>query len=408
MDRLDIGRLAWLSRNELLTGGATQRLAATLGSIEALFSAEPDELVAGGASEVQLARFLRLRHQANPEGEAERIYKEGQTPIPWTDGRYPVALQPTNDPPPILFVRGEPALLAAMPAVAVVGTRECTEYGAAVTKVLTTTLTRHGATIVSGLALGIDGDAHTACLDAGGRTLAVLGTGIDDATLYPAEHRALAARILASGGAIVSEYPPGVGRTAYRFPRRNRIVAALAQATVVVEAPITSGALITARLAAELGREVFAVPGPVTAPTSFGCNRLIADGAAPVVTAETVLEALGLKVIQEKLALFFPPDEVVPQGKRVRGTRMDPRLRGDGSTAGAMARNARETHPHDTTASAPLPDLSALSDFERTVHDLHVTQRLHPDIVAEKTARAIVDVLTAITTLEVHGLTTAR
>jgi DNA processing protein len=196
-------------------------------------------------------------------------------------------------------VRGDPEVLA-QPSVAVVGARSCSPYGAQVARDLARALTGAGVVVVSGLARGIDGEAHRGALEADGATVAVLGCGIDRD--YPRSHAELAGRIRQSG-AVVSEYPPGVEPAPWRFPARNRIIAGLCLATVVVEARERSGALITADFALELGREVFAVPGEITAALSAGTNDLLRQGAAPLLSAHDVLFALGL-------------DALVPSGMR--------------------------------------------------------------------------------------------
>ena len=205
---------------------------------------------------------------------------------------YPALLRELHDPPPRLYLRGAPADLLDLPAVAIVGARSCSPYGAQVARELARELGAVGVVVVSGLARGVDGEAHRGALAAGGLTVAVLGCGIDRD--YPRAHAQLAGRI-AERGAVVSEYPPGVEPSPWRFPARNRIVAGLARATVVVEARERSGALITADFALELGREVFAVPGEITSALSAGTNDLIRQGATPLLAADDVLEALGLE-----------------------------------------------------------------------------------------------------------------
>ena len=202
---------------------------------------------------------------------------------------YPPLLAQLHDPPARLYLRGDAALLTR-PTVAVVGARSCSPYGAQVARSLASELAGAGLVVVSGLARGIDAEAHRGALAAGGRTVAVLGCGIDRD--YPAAHAGLAQRIEADG-LLVSEYPPGTEPAPWRFPARNRIIAGLSLATVVVEARERSGALITADFALELGREVFAVPGEITAALSAGTNDLIRQGAAPLLSAEDVLSALG-------------------------------------------------------------------------------------------------------------------
>jgi DNA processing protein len=210
-----------------------------------------------------------------------------------TDHAFPPQLAAIHDPPPGLFLRGTgDAGLLSSTAVAVVGARSCTDYGAHVARSLARGLGAAGAVVVSGLARGVDGWAHRGALEAGGRTVAVLGCGIDRD--YPRAHAALAGEIAATG-LLVSEYPPGVAPAPWRFPARNRIVAGLAAATVVVEARDRSGALITADLALEEGREVLAVPGEITSALAQGTNALLRHGATVVTAVGDVLEAVGIE-----------------------------------------------------------------------------------------------------------------
>ena len=204
---------------------------------------------------------------------------------------FPSLLRVLHDPPSRLYVRGSVALLAR-PAVAVVGARSCSSYCAQVARTIGRELGAAGVVVVSGLARGVDAEAHRGALEAGGQTVAVLGCGIDRD--YPRRHAELASRI-AADGAIVSEYPPGTEPAPWRFPARNRIIAGLCLATVVVEARTRSGALITADFALELGRDVFAVPGEITAGLSAGTNELLRQGAAPLLAVADVLEPLGLE-----------------------------------------------------------------------------------------------------------------
>ena len=205
----------------------------------------------------------------------------------------PSLLRSIHDPPVGLFVRGAATFdLLAGPAVAVVGARACSGYGATVARSVARELAAAGLVVVSGLARGVDGEAHRGALDAGGTTIAVLGCGIDRD--YPAAHGDLARRI-AESGLIVSEYAPGVEPAPWRFPARNRIVAGLCAATVVVEARERSGALITADLALEEGREVFAVPGEITSALSAGTNGLLKLGATPLTSAADVLASFGIE-----------------------------------------------------------------------------------------------------------------
>lgn len=204
------------------------------------------------------------------------------------DGEYPVDLRAVDDAPAVLHVRGRFEDSDAL-AVAIVGSRRATPYGLEQADLLAADLAARGVTIVSGLARGIDAAAHRGALRVGGRTIAVLGSGVD--VIYPPEHRRLADEV-AERGAVVSQFAPGTPPLPQNFPIRNRVIAALSRAVVVVEAAEQSGSLITARLAAELGREVLAVPGRVTSPESRGANRLIQDGAAVVMGWEDVVAVL--------------------------------------------------------------------------------------------------------------------
>lgn len=202
------------------------------------------------------------------------------------DDEYPLALSAADPRPPVLYLAGDPASMAA-PCVAIVGTRRASGYGRSTAAEIAEELARAGVTVVSGLAIGIDAAAHEAAVSAGGRSVAVLPSPLD--RIYPPRHRALAARLVATGGALVSELAPGAAPGKPDFARRNRIIAGLARAVVVVEAPDRSGALLTAAAAIDHGREVFAVPGPIDAIASRGCNRLIADHQATIVTSSASL-----------------------------------------------------------------------------------------------------------------------
>jgi DNA processing protein len=201
---------------------------------------------------------------------------------------FPPQLETIPQPPAALFVAGEPAVLLA-PQIAIVGARSATAQGLANARDFARTLSRAGLVVTSGMADGIDGAAHAAALDSGGQTVAVVGTGPD--LVYPRKHRELAARI-EQGGALVSEFPPGTEARPGHFPRRNRVIAGLSLGTLVVEAGLQSGSLITARLAAEAGREVFALPGSIHNPLAKGCHRLIREGARLVETGAEIIEAL--------------------------------------------------------------------------------------------------------------------
>ncbi|MBU4370105.1 DNA-processing protein DprA [Patescibacteria group bacterium] len=208
------------------------------------------------------------------------------------DKNYPELLKEIYNPPQTLYINGQLKAKEMYP-LAVVGTRKISLYGQKITRFLVKALAQAGFTIISGLALGVDGIAHQATLDAGGRTIAVLGSGLD--IIYPYSHQQLAQKIIESNGAIVSEYEPKTRPSKWAFPARNRIVAGMSLGILVIEAPKKSGALITARFALEQGREVFAVPGNVDNKNSEGCNLLIKMGAKPVTKPEDILESFNLK-----------------------------------------------------------------------------------------------------------------
>ena len=213
----------------------------------------------------------------------------GQHLLMWDDPAYPALLAEIPDPPPLLFIAGNPALVDK-PQLAIIGSRRASPPALGTAAAFARSLAKGGFVITSGLALGIDGAAHQAAIDVGGATIGVLGTGIQK--LYPQRHRTLAQRMLEQGSALVSEFPLDAGPLPANFPRRNRIISGLSLGVLVVEAGLASGSLITARLAAEQGREVFAIPGSIHHPGAKGCHQLIRDGALLVESIEHILESL--------------------------------------------------------------------------------------------------------------------
>ncbi len=234
----------------------------------------------------------------------EWLASEGnRTILTWADSRYPAALLNLSDPPPVIFYHGQLALLTN-PMLAIVGGRNATAQGCRDAEAWAEALASEGLTIVSGLAQGIDGAAHKGALKAKGSTIAVIATGVD--RIYPSQHRDLAHEI-AEKGALLSEFPLGTPAKSPHFPRRNRLISGLSSGCLVIEAAIKSGSLITARLAAEQGRDVFAIPGSIHSPLSKGCHLLIKEGAKLVEAAEDVLEELrGLRVPQVKKSITPP------------------------------------------------------------------------------------------------------
>lgn len=292
----------WLavSRVPYIGPARIERLVQRFGTLEAAWIAPRDELRAVLEAK-PLAELLAARGKVEPQRELERIEAQGISVTHPGHAGYPRLLAEAAGRPSILYVRGE--LTAADEAgVAIVGTRRATAYGRQAAERIAAELAQAGATVISGLARGVDGAAHRAALAAGGRTIAVLGSGPD--VIYPGEHRRLAEEMLAAGaGAIVTEHAPGAAPDAVNFPARNRIISGMSLGVVVIEAPIKSGALITATFAADQGREVFVVPGSVFSPASEGTNLLLRDGARIVRDGADVLEDLNLGARREAAAI---------------------------------------------------------------------------------------------------------
>lgn len=263
------------------------------GSLKAAWEAPANEIAAVPQLAPFASEIAARRAVTDPVGEQAALHALGIQFVTWDDPDYPEPLRNIYDPPPVLFHAGrwEPA---DQTAVAIVGSRQATAYGLAVAARLAEDLAGAGVTVVSGMARGIDTAAHKGALEAGGRTIAVLGTGLD--VVYPRENKKLMEAI-AARGAVLTEFWPGSPPEAWHFPLRNRLISGLARGVVVVEAAEKSGALITAHLALEQGREVMAVPGNVTSRLSRGTNRLIKDGARVVESAADVLEELGLTAL---------------------------------------------------------------------------------------------------------------
>jgi DNA processing protein len=222
------------------------------------------------------------------------------------DELYPSLLKEITKPPEVLYVRGDPMILNHPLLVAVVGSRKASSYGQQVIKKVFTPIAQLGVPLVSGLAYGIDCLAHKICVDNKAPTIAVLGSGINDSSIYPSCNLNLAHQIISSGGAVISEYPINTPPRQHHFPERNRIVAGLSKTTVIIQAAIKSGSLITARLALESNRDVAAVPGPITDPLSEGTNQLIQQGATPILNSQDITDLLGIDTtINETQKLQF-------------------------------------------------------------------------------------------------------
>jgi len=318
-------------------------------------------------------------------GEGYRLLRQaeemGARVMTLLDSDYPALLHTIGEPPPVLFLLGDCGLLDC-PAVAIVGSRDHSPYGAEVCRTLATAAARRGIVVISGMARGLDAVGHVAALDAGGGTIGVLGNGLG--VVYPAANRALYERVAAQG-LLLTEFPPGERPSVYTFPRRNRLISALARATVVVEAASGSGALITADAALEQGRDVLAVPGNITSHTSVGTNRLIRDGAVPVLEVGDLLaiypEAEGRS--------GGTADEADGAGEAVKAE--EPRV----SSGGDGATNRLTVEPAEA-------DLS-LNPTEQRILGVMGTGPALVDELAAKAQVSVPEALSALFTLELAG-----
>jgi DNA processing protein len=361
----------WIALN--MTPGVGPRAAARLlerfGSAEGVYAALRAELERLRLKpEAVESIVLRDRHEAATT-ELERVRELGADVLVLDDGTYPALLREIADPPITLYVKGDWAACFDSPCVAIVGSRRASTYGQNVATMLARDLASRGVVVVSGLARGIDAAAHRGALEAGGRTVAVLGTGVDE--VYPRDHRKLADEILTKNGAIVSQFPLGTPPLPENFPYRNRIISGLSLGTVLVEAAENSGSLITARLAMEQNREVFAVPGNVTSRNSFGTNYLIKGAGAKLVQQ---WQDICAELPPEIAARLLPPEPKKRRGK------------GEGASASAVV-------PSD------------LTDDERAVFGLLSTDEpSHIDALAEESKLSLSSLTSALLGLEMREL----
>ncbi len=278
-----------------ITGKTLRALAAYFPSFEDAWRADEGMLRSAGLDEKAITAVSWKRPSLDPDREMETLVRKSIWIIRETDSDYPLLLAQIPYPPFVLYGTGRFSALESQLSFGVVGTRKPTSYGIQATELITETLSRAGACVISGLALGIDAIAHRTTVEAGGATIAVLGSGIDDASIYPQSNRGLARRITESGGMVISEYPPGTPALREHFPARNRIISGMSKGILVVEAQEKSGALITARFALEQNRDVFAVPGSIFSLSSKGTNTLIQEGAKPVSCGEDILKEYGIE-----------------------------------------------------------------------------------------------------------------
>jgi DNA processing protein len=290
-------RIYWVGFNLIKGIGTvrTRKLIDFFGHLSIAWGAPAEALKQAGLPEKSIEMLIQKRKLVDLNAVWDSINKKGIKILTWLDEAYPKRLQEIDQPPPVIYYRGS-ILPQDEWAVSIVGTRRVTVYGRQITQDTALYLAGNGITIVSGLARGVDAIAHQAALDANGRTFAVLGSGVD--IIYPPEHRKLADAIL-EHGALISDYSPGTQPDGVNFPPRNRIIAGLSRATIVIEAGETSGALITAKFSAEQGRDVFAVPGSILSPMSKGTNNLIQNGAFPMTNPQSVLEVLNYSQVTE-------------------------------------------------------------------------------------------------------------
>jgi DNA processing protein len=306
----DTERSYWVAWSRIRGVGPArfERLMQYFGDPQSAWSANRVELHAALNEEKIIGEIIRQRAALDPQALLEQLAKHNVAAVTLRDSGYPALLRQIPNPPFVLYVRGS-LTVEDEAAIAIVGTRRITPYGRQVTAKIAHELTEQHITVVSGLAHGVDREAHNAALDAGGRTIAVLGCGVD--IVYPPQHIKLAERIV-ENGAIVSDYPLGVAPEAANFPARNRIISGLSLAVVVTEAPEQSGALITANFAVkEHNREVMAVPGTIFSTASKGCNQLIQEGAHCVTSTADIITHLNLFLLPQQISMreVLPSDE---------------------------------------------------------------------------------------------------
>ena len=300
----------WVGFNNIPGIGRVRlgQLESYFGGLEAAWNAGPGEIKRAGLDSAALRAISQWRDKISPDDEMDKLQKSGVQVLTCNDDAYPKRLKEIYDYPPVLYVRGT-LLPEDEWCLAVVGTRRATVYGKQVTEEIVTDLARSKITIVSGLARGIDTIAHRSALEAGGRTIAVFGCGLD--IVYPNENESLARDIMAHG-ALLSEYPLGARPRAENFPRRNRILSGLSLGVLVTEADEDSGAMITAEDAIEQDREVFAIPGSILSPASRGVNRLIQKGEAKLVRTYTdIMEELNLMTVARQMEMR----EILPESE---------------------------------------------------------------------------------------------
>ena len=357
------------------------------GELGQAWRAPSRELRAAGVGRGVAQAIVAARESVDPNDELERLAKAGVAALTWHDPQYPRRLKETADAPPVLYARGILRPDADEVSLAVVGTRRPTDYGRRITTDLCAALARRGVVVVSGLAVGIDATAHQAAVNAGGRTIAVLGNGLD--TVYPRENRGLAERILAEGGAVVSEFALGARPEAANFPRRNRIISGITRGTLITEAGETSGTRWTVYHALEQNREIFCVPGSVYSDASRLTNRLIREGAKLVSEVSDILVEIGLDDVARQAPLgLAETGQPAAAADNNDGNGLDP-------TVPDVVNDRVQWEP--PTAEPLDPDEA---DLFRHI----TTEPTHIDDLARASSRPIAEVSGLLTMLELKGL----
>ncbi|OGY41826.1 MAG: DNA protecting protein DprA [Candidatus Buchananbacteria bacterium RBG_13_36_9] len=300
----------WIAISQFAKIGAARfkKLYNYFPDMQSAWAANLLELRQSGLEDNIAQEFIIIRREINPDQELEKVQEENIEIITIKDQNYSKLLKEIFNPPALLYAKGNLENLNTQFNIAVVGTRKISNYGKQITPEIVKPLAQNGFTITSGLALGVDALAHQAAVEVKGKTIAVLGSGLDQQSIYPSSNRYLAKNILDNGGTIISEFPIGMLPLKHNFPTRNRIIAGLSLGTVVIEAAETSGALITAFLALEQNREVFAVPGSLFNKNSLGTHKLIQKGAKLITGYQDILDELNLKEVKN----FVANQQVLP------------------------------------------------------------------------------------------------
>lgn len=379
----------WLAAKEELTALVKNQLLDRFGTPEHLYAMSRAELISSTGLTKRQVDVLSDKRMERARAIAYDCETLGISIVTLADAEYPPILRRIPDPPLVLYVKGRLPDLEQTPGIGIVGTRKATPYGLMAAEHFGYGLAKAGCTVVSGMALGADGAAARGALKAGGKTVAVLAGGLN--ICYPPEHNFLMGDILLSG-AVISENPPGTPHDGFRFPIRNRIISGLSRGVLVVEAPLRSGALITARLALDQGREVFAVPGAINAPGSAGCNRLIRDGEAALVTEpRDIIGEFGGFPQQMAEPVWDEPEDAEEEEKP--------------SDLWDKILQKKTKEPLAVqTASAPRPVPADLSDEQKQIVQAVVDGADTPEGILEVTDLPASRVMTALTMLELDGV----